>query len=91
MMLRNGDFLFTHPAEVLKQFYIMKIVFHLSLLGILYKWKKWQQRSFAVYCLLPGAQMICGNLKVVGLVLWPQGGYTKYTYFLCLGNGRTDD
>ena len=41
MMLWNGDFLLTHPAEVSKQFfYIMGIVFHLSLLGIQYKWKK---------------------------------------------------
>ena len=35
MMLRNGDFLLTHPAEVSKQFpYVTGIVFHLSLLGI---------------------------------------------------------
>ena len=34
---------------------------------------------------------ICGGLKVVGLVLGLQGGYTKYPYFLCLWNNRVDD
>ena len=41
LMLRNEDFLLTHPVEVSKQFfYVMRIVFLLSLLGIQYKWKK---------------------------------------------------
>ena len=31
MILQNGDVLLTHPAEVSKQFYIMVIVFFLSI------------------------------------------------------------
>lgn len=33
---------------------------------------------------------ICGDLKVVGLVLGLQGGYTKYPCFLCLWDSRAD-
>ena len=35
--------------------------------------------------------LICGDLKVVGLVLELQGGYTKYPCFLCLWDSRADD
>ena len=35
--------------------------------------------------------LICEDLKVVGLVLGLQGGYTKYPCFLCLWDSRTDD
>ena len=35
--------------------------------------------------------LICGNLKVVGLVLGLQGGYTKYPCFLCLWDSWADD
>ena len=35
--------------------------------------------------------LICGDLKVVGLVLGLQGGYTKYPCFLCLWDSRADD
>ncbi|KAK3880370.1 hypothetical protein Pcinc_015136 [Petrolisthes cinctipes] len=35
--------------------------------------------------------LICGDLKVVGLVLGLQGGYTKYPCFMCLWDSRTDD
>ena len=35
--------------------------------------------------------LICGDLKVVGLVLGQQGGYTKYPCFLCLWDSRADD
>ena len=31
--------------------------------------------------------LICGDLKVVGLVIGLQGGYTKYPCFLCLWDG----
>lgn len=34
--------------------------------------------------------MICGDLKVVALVLGMQGGYTKYPCFLCLWDSRAD-
>lgn len=34
--------------------------------------------------------MICGDLKVVALVLGLQGGYTKYPCFLCLWDSRAD-
>ena len=32
-----------------------------------------------------------GGLKVVGLVLGLQSGFTKYPRFLCLWGSRTDD
>ena len=35
--------------------------------------------------------MICGDLKVPGLVLGLQGGYTKYPSVLCLWDSRADD
>lgn len=35
--------------------------------------------------------LICGDLKVVGLILGLQGGYTKYPCFLCLWDSRADD
>ena len=35
--------------------------------------------------------LICGDLKVVALVLGLQGGYTKYPCFLCLWDSRADD
>ena len=35
--------------------------------------------------------LICGDLKVVGLVLGLQSGYTKYPCFLCLWDSRADD
>lgn len=34
--------------------------------------------------------MICGDLKVVALILGMQGGYTKYPCFLCLWDSRAD-
>lgn len=33
---------------------------------------------------------ICGDLKVIGLLLGLQGGYTKYSCFLCLWDSRAD-
>jgi len=33
---------------------------------------------------------ICGNLKVIALLLGLQGGYTKYPCFLCLWDSRAD-
>ena len=35
--------------------------------------------------------LICGDLKVVGLVLGIQRAYTKYPCFLCLWDSRADD
>ena len=35
--------------------------------------------------------LICGDLKVVGLVLGLQGGYTKYPCFPCLWDSWVDD
>ena len=35
--------------------------------------------------------LMCGDLKVVGLVLGLQGGYTKYPCFMCLWDSRADD
>ena len=35
--------------------------------------------------------LICGDLKVDGLILRLQGGYTKYPCFLCLWDSRADD
>ena len=35
--------------------------------------------------------LICGDLKVVGLVLGLQGSYTKYPCFLCFWDSRADD
>ncbi|KAF2367791.1 hypothetical protein FHG87_001460 [Trinorchestia longiramus] len=35
--------------------------------------------------------LICGDLKVVGLILRLQGGYPKYLCFLCLWDNRADD
>lgn len=35
--------------------------------------------------------LICGDLKVVGLILGLQGGYTKYPCFMCLWDSRADD
>ena len=35
--------------------------------------------------------LICGDLKVVGLILGLQGGYTKYPWFLCLWDSHADD
>ena len=35
--------------------------------------------------------LICGDLKVVGLVLGLQGGYTKYPYFVCFWDSQADD
>lgn len=34
--------------------------------------------------------LICADLKVVALILELQGGYTKYSCFLCLWNSRAD-
>lgn len=34
--------------------------------------------------------MICGDLKVIALVLGLQGGYTKFPCFLCLWDSRAD-
>ena len=34
---------------------------------------------------------ICGDLKVIGLLLGLQSGYTKHMCFLCLWNSRADD
>ncbi|KAF2357548.1 hypothetical protein FHG87_011689 [Trinorchestia longiramus] len=35
--------------------------------------------------------LICGDLKVVGLILGLQDGYTKYPCFLCLWDSHADD
>ena len=52
MMLRKEIFLLNDPAEVSKQFiYTKGIVFHLSLLGIQYKWKK-PTTVWIIWCLL---------------------------------------
>jgi hypothetical protein len=34
--------------------------------------------------------LVCGDLKVIALVLGLQGGYTKYPCFLCLWDSRAD-
>ena len=93
MILKNGDFLLTHPAEVSKQFlYIIGIVFHI--LGHSVQMKETHN---SMDYLLPPVNyqeykwLICEDLKVVGLVLGFQGGYTKYPCFLCLWDGRADD
>jgi hypothetical protein len=35
--------------------------------------------------------LICGDLKVIAILLGLQGGYTKYPCFLCLWDSRADD
>ena len=35
--------------------------------------------------------LICGDLKVISLLLGQQGGYMKYPCFLCLWDSRADD
>ena len=35
--------------------------------------------------------LICGDLKVIAILLGMQGGYTKFPCFLCLWDSRTDD
>ena len=35
--------------------------------------------------------LICRDLKIVGIILGLQGGYTKYPCFLCLWDSRADD
>ena len=35
--------------------------------------------------------LMCGDLKVIGLLLGLQGGYTKNPCFLCLWDSRADD
>ena len=35
--------------------------------------------------------MVCGDLKVLSMLLGQQGGYTKYPCFLCLWNSRAKD
>lgn len=34
---------------------------------------------------------VCGDFKMLGFLLGMQGGYTKYSCFLCLWNSRADD
>ena len=34
--------------------------------------------------------MVCGDFKISGFLLGMQGGYTKYSCFLCLWNSRAD-
>jgi hypothetical protein len=34
--------------------------------------------------------LICGDLKVIALLLGLEGGYTKYPCFLCLWDSRAD-
>ena len=34
---------------------------------------------------------LCGDFKMITLLLGQQGGYTKYSCFLCLWNSRADD
>ena len=35
--------------------------------------------------------LICWDITVVGLILWLEGGYTVYPYFLCLWHSRAND
>ena len=50
IILWNGDILMIQPAEVSQKFfYVMEIVFHLSLLSIYYKWKK-LSTAWIIYC-----------------------------------------
>ena len=35
--------------------------------------------------------LICGDLKVIAILLGMQGGYTNYPCFLCLWDSRADD
>ena len=35
--------------------------------------------------------LICGDLKVVGIILGFQGGYTKHPWFLCLWDSHAND
>ena len=34
---------------------------------------------------------LCGDFKMLAFLLGQQGGYTKYSYFLCLWNSRADE
>ena len=75
-------FFFTHPAEVSKQFfYIMRIVFHLSHLGIHYI----RDNLMSAVNYQGHKWLICGDIKVIGLVIGPQGEYPKYHCFMSLG------
>ena len=68
-------------------------LFYLSLLGIQYKWKKLNSIDHLLSAVnyQEHKWLICGDLKVVGLVPGLQGEYTKYPFFLCLWDSRADD
>ena len=87
-MLQNGGFLLTHPAEVSKQFfYIMGIVFPLSLLNIQVQIKETQNSMDYLLSSVNYQEhkwLIWGDLKVVRLVRGLQDGYTNYPCFLYL-------
>ena len=87
MMLLNGDFLLTRPAEVSKQFfYIMGIVFFSIPIDHSVKMKETHNSMDHLLSAVNYEQkwLDCGDPKVVGLVPRLQGGSTKYPCFLYL-------
>ena len=70
IIIINGDYLLTHPTEVSKQFYIMGIVFHLSLLGIQYKWKKLTTAWIICCLLLTTRSTICWSVENIRCLDW---------------------
>ena len=86
-MLRNEDYFINSSSKSLQAVLLHnKIVFHLSLLTIQYKWITHNCVDYllSAFNYKEHKWLIYGNLKVIEQILGIQGGYTKYYYFLCL-------
>ena len=96
MILRNGGFSLTVLPKVLKRcFFIIAIyeVYPSIPLACLLQMKEDYENVKQLFIKINYAQFkwyVCGDFKMLGFLLDLQGGYTKYSCFLCLWNSRAD-
>ena len=78
MLLHNGNKIASVPighSVVLKEHYLYLLSIKMVLDELRYQNHNW---------------IICVDLKMVDFLLGQQGGYTKYSCFLCLWDSRND-
>ena len=83
----------SHLIEVSRQFLWTTRISSHPLLQTQMKWKN-PTKAWNACCALNYQKhkwLLCGDCKVVGLILGLQGVYAKYAYFLCWWDCRADD
>ena len=83
----------TYPTEVSKQFFSIMGIFSSIPIGHSVQMKETHNSMDHLLSAVDYQEhkwLICGDVKMVGLILGLQGGYAKYPCFLCLWDSLSD-